>query len=579
MKTPRYVKITAVLLAGGAWRLGAQTAVDLTRQSRLETGTLLPARCAVGQIFFKSDTTSLSVCSGADTWKTASVQSGTAANRPVNCVLGQLWLATDSGAVTYCSTAGNPGTWSASLAGPAGPQGPAGATGASGNTVLNGSGAPPAGTGNNGDFYLRNDNSCLYGPRTSGAWPGTCTLLVGPAGATGATGSQGPQGVSGAPGVPGSAGANGNTVLSGTGLPSSGTGNNGDWYINTTTSCLYGPKASGTWSGSCTYLIGLQGSTGATGPAGQGVPTGGTSGQVLSKIDSTDYHTHWVLSSGGSSANYAPVGFSANPNFLVASSTSPQTFGMTLTGNVTSSTLDTTNATPGQQLIWIYTQDTSGGRTVSHPANLLHACTVSGTPNVRTMITAVFDGSNAYTVDCTADDAATLISGPTRTAPATPASGLAVWFDSTANTLLVKDLSGNVYAATKTVSARTANQFVTYTDTGGVAHTASVALADLPSGVTQTIASGTSALGTGAIPSAACAPVVTTTATGTATTDSVIASFNADPTAVTGYIPLTSGMLTIIAYPTSNSVNFKVCNNTSSSVTPGAITLNWRVVR
>jgi hypothetical protein len=252
---------------------------------------------------------------------------------------------------------------------------------------------------------------------------------------------------------------------------------------------------------------------------------------------------------------------------------------MTLTGNVTSSTLDTTNATPGQQLIWIYTQDTSGGRTVSHPANLLHACTVSGTPNVRTMITAVFDGSNAYTVDCTADDAATLISGPTRTAPATPASGLAVWFDSTANTLLVKDLSGNVYAATKTVSARTANQFVTYTDTGGVAHTASVALADLPSGVTQTIASGTSALGTGAIPSAACATVVTTTATGTAITDSVIASFNADPTAVTGYIPLTTGMLTIIAYPTSNNVNFKVCNNTSSSVTPGAITLNWRVVR
>lgn len=98
-------------------------------------------------------------------------------------------------------------------------------------------------------------------------------------------------------------------------------------------------------------------------------------------------------------------------------------------------------------------------------------------------------------------------------------------------------------------------------------------------GVTSTIASGTSAMGTGAITSATCATVVTTAATNTATTDVVLASFNGDPTAVTGYIPATTGMLTIIAYPTSGNVNFKVCNNSSASITPGAITLNWRVVR
>jgi hypothetical protein len=98
-------------------------------------------------------------------------------------------------------------------------------------------------------------------------------------------------------------------------------------------------------------------------------------------------------------------------------------------------------------------------------------------------------------------------------------------------------------------------------------------------GLTSTIASGTSALGTSAISSAACATVVTTAATNTATTDVVLASFNGDPTAVTGYIPATAGMLTIISYPTSGNVNFKVCNNTSASITPGAITLNWRVLR
>lgn len=98
-------------------------------------------------------------------------------------------------------------------------------------------------------------------------------------------------------------------------------------------------------------------------------------------------------------------------------------------------------------------------------------------------------------------------------------------------------------------------------------------------GNTNTIANGTASLGTGAISSGTCASVVTVAATGTATTDDFMADFNADPTGVTGYAPSVNGMLTIIKYPTTNNVNFKVCNNTSSSVTPGAITLNWRVVR
>jgi hypothetical protein len=36
-------------------------------------------------------------------------------------------------------------------------------------------------------------------------------------------------------------------------------------------------------------------------------------------------------------------------------------------------------------------------------------------------------------------------------------------------------------------------------------------------------------------------------------------------------------MLTIIPYPGTNTMNFKVCNNTASGITPGAITLNWTV--
>jgi len=95
--------------------------------------------------------------------------------------------------------------------------------------------------------------------------------------------------------------------------------------------------------------------------------------------------------------------------------------------------------------------------------------------------------------------------------------------------------------------------------------------------VRAVIASGTSALGTSAIASGTCAPVVTTSATGTAVTNVINWGFNGDPTGVTGYAPSANGMLTIIAYPSINNVNYKVCNLTAASITPGAITLNWRV--
>lgn len=51
-----------------------------------------------------------------------------------------------------------------------------------GNTILNGAGVPSNGSGTNGDFYLRTSNNCLYGPKASGAWPGSCVALVGAAG-------------------------------------------------------------------------------------------------------------------------------------------------------------------------------------------------------------------------------------------------------------------------------------------------------------------------------------------------------------------------------------------------------------
>ena len=100
-----------------------------------------------------------------------------------------------------------------------------------------------------------------------------------------------------------------------------------------------------------------------------------------------------------------------------------------------------------------------------------------------------------------------------------------------------------------------------------------------PYSIATTSITGTAALGTSAIASGACSTVVTVAASGTLTTDAIVYTPNADPTGVTGYAPSATGSLYIWAYPTANNVNFKACNNTSASITPSALTLNWKVAR
>ena len=64
------------------------------------------------------------------------------------------------------------------------------------------------------------------------------------------------------------AGTNGKTVLNGTVDPTGGVGTDGDFYINTTSDFIFGPKAAGAW-GAGTSLVGPQG------------PAGGGSGWLL----------------------------------------------------------------------------------------------------------------------------------------------------------------------------------------------------------------------------------------------------------------------------------------------------------
>jgi hypothetical protein len=97
---------------------------------------------------------------------------------------------------------------------------------------------------------------------------------------------------------------------------------------------------------------------------------------------------------------------------------------------------------------------------------------------------------------------------------------------------------------------------------------------------TQTIASGTKALNQTLVATGACGTAQTVTATGTLATDTVLANFNANETTVTGYTGATTGTLRIDVYPSTDTINFVVCNNTAADITPGAVvTLNWRVLR
>ncbi|RXG91603.1 hypothetical protein [Bradyrhizobium zhanjiangense] len=136
--------------------------------------------------------------------------------------------------------------------GPPGPQGPPGAPstiagpqgpkGDPGNTVLYGPVDPVNSDGQNGDFYINTTSHFMFGPKANDLWPAG-TSLIGP---------QGPRG---------------NAVLYGAGAPAAGTGIDGDFYINTSTNFLYGPKASGAWPAG-TSLIGPQGPQGIQGIQG-----------------------------------------------------------------------------------------------------------------------------------------------------------------------------------------------------------------------------------------------------------------------------------------------------------------------
>ena len=115
--------------------------------------------------------------------------------------------------------------------------------------------------------------------------------LTGNTGTTGDIGPQGPQGLQGIQGLTGDAGATGPANVLSIGTVTTGAAGS-----------AAGSSITGTTPAQTLNLTIPRGDTGVQGPAGQGVPAGGTTGQVLAKVNATDYNTVWTNAGGGGGA-------------------------------------------------------------------------------------------------------------------------------------------------------------------------------------------------------------------------------------------------------------------------------------
>lgn len=289
------------------------------------------------------------------------------------------------------------------------------------------------------------------------------------------------------------------------------------------------------------------------------------------------------------------VASSATPAFSLAdvSSQSPICFDITPIVNVTAPTI--TNKSAGAHFYVVI--HTDGTHTWSWNSIASGACQVD--TDIATTVTAGFlvepDGTTVIgDGTCAIQSTGLAVWGATTSAPSVNPSSGNILANLTSDGLNFLDSSGNHHRTVQDTTC--SNQFVRAI--AGAVTCATIADADVSSvttmsslssangtsipasaTLTQTICSGTVTVNPGAISSGAKSSTITATCTGLLTTDNIQLDFNSDPTATTGYVPSSSGILTIFKFPTANTINVVVENNTAGSVTPGSLTLNYRVVR
>lgn len=207
-------------------------------------------------------------------------------------------------------------------------------------------------------------------------------------------GPKGDKGDKGDQGEPGTDGFDGRTILSGTVDPTT-QGANGDFYINTTSSKLFGPKTGGTWPAGISLI----------GPTGDGVAAGGNTGQVLVKSTNENYQTTWATALMPADIGSTVQGYDAETAKLDAIQT--WTAAQTFTGGLTVSAPFVLEGTTADDFEVTIACEPTADRTITLP----NATTTLAGLSVAQTFTAVQTLTDPAIIGTILEDVYTIVDG------------------------------------------------------------------------------------------------------------------------------------------------------------------------
>jgi hypothetical protein len=278
-------------------------------------------------------------------------------------------------------------------------------------------------------------------------------ISQGDPGFTGSTGYTGSFGYTGSAGYTGSVGYTGSTGTQGIRGYTGSTGTQGITGFTGST----GTQGNIGYTGSTGTqgVIGFTGSTGTQGTPGQGVPVGGSTGQILTKQSNTNYDTIWSTPFSGSANTATNIAGGSAGNIPIQNGTSSTTFISTgSTGNLLQYNSSTNTAT------WVSTSSLLVGNATN--SDKIYVSTLGTAEATPVRYITMVAGPNTYAAEGASSNLFYHTNNQILTSPGVRVSSTTSAISTTTGALIVsggvgiaKDLyvGGNLYA-TGTIYAR-----------------------------------------------------------------------------------------------------------------------------